>query len=62
MIGMFNLNNVGVEIRSPLRDYFMSVDSLPSKFKKPAVQTLAPIIKLIVEKYQQIVENPDSDG
>jgi hypothetical protein len=47
LLGAFNLNNVPIEIESPLREYFVRVNSLPRKFKIGAIQKLAPIVKKI---------------
>ena len=55
------MNNVGIEIRSKLRDYFIRVDTLESEEEKQeAIQTLVPIIKRIKEKHEAS-DDDDSD-
>jgi len=47
LMGIFNLNNIGLEIINPLIDYLTSVDHLPAKFKPNALKQLVPILSNI---------------
>lgn len=47
LIGAFELNNLTVELNSPVREYFLIVEALPPKARKVAIDTLAPLVKAI---------------
>jgi hypothetical protein len=56
-IGTFNLNNVSIEILSPLREFFYTVDHLDPKVKRPAIEILAPIVQQVLKRH-----NPDKSN
>lgn len=50
ILGTFNLNNIAIEIESPLSQYVMQIDNLPKKFKTKAIRSLSPIIEEVLNR------------
>lgn len=54
ILGAFNLNNIAVEIESPLSQYVLQVHTLPRKFKTKAVDELAPLVDKVLERKNEL--------
>eukprot|EP00026_Physarum_polycephalum_P008893 Phypoly_transcript_08996.p1 GENE.Phypoly_transcript_08996~~Phypoly_transcript_08996.p1 ORF type:complete len:442 (+),score=79.68 Phypoly_transcript_08996:114-1439(+) len=50
ILGAFNLNNICIEIESPLSQYVLQIHNLPKKFKTKALRSLAPVVAEVAER------------
>lgn len=60
ILGAFNLNNIAVEIESPLSQYVLQIQNLPRKFRNKAVNDLAPLIAKAVARKQLFAQSNGS--
>lgn len=51
IIGMFELNNLDLVVASPVEDYFLYIDDLPTSQKKEAEKTTKSILDALGEDY-----------
>ncbi|KAK4777023.1 hypothetical protein SAY86_005711 [Trapa natans] len=51
IIGMFELNNLDLVVASPVEDYFLYIDDLPSYKKEEAEKVTKPILDALGEEY-----------
>ncbi|PON93274.1 SET domain containing protein [Trema orientale] len=51
IIGMFELNNLDLVVASPVEDYFLFVDELPSSKKREAEEITRPILEALGDDY-----------
>ncbi|XP_062106160.1 histone-lysine N-methyltransferase ATXR2 [Humulus lupulus] len=51
IIGMFELNNLDLVVASPVEDYFLYIDDLPSSKKKETEEFTRPILEALGDDY-----------
>ncbi|XP_031105734.1 histone-lysine N-methyltransferase ATXR2 [Ipomoea triloba] len=51
IIGMFELNNLDLVVESPLENYFLHIDDLPSSEKREAEQITRPLLDALGDDY-----------
>jgi hypothetical protein len=51
LIGMFELNNLGLVVPSPVEDYFIHIDDLPDDEKEEAEKVTRPFLDALGEDY-----------
>lgn len=51
VIGMFELNNLDLVVASPVEDYFLYIDDLPTPEKKEAEEITRPILEALGDDY-----------
>ena len=67
LLGLLRLNNVEVEVRNPLADYFDRVDSLPDAVRPAAFAALTPIVQRLLAareaeaEWDRMVDADDDD-